>query len=44
MIMLGLPDQQVRDRVDEVRRNRYRLLHGFYQHTDDNRADPINPD
>lgn len=44
MIMLGLPDQQVRDRVDEVRRNRYRLLHGFYQHTDDNRAAPINPD
>ncbi|WP_404942421.1 cation:proton antiporter [Pseudomonas fluorescens] len=44
MIMLGLPDQQVRDRVDEVRRNRYRLLHGFYQHTDDNREAPINPD
>ncbi len=44
LIMLGLPDQQVRDRVDEVRRNRYRLLHGFYQHTDDNRTAPINPD
>ena len=44
MIMLGLPDQQVRDRVDEVRRNRYRLLHGFYQHTDANREAPINPD
>jgi len=44
MIMLGLPDQQVRDRVDEVRRNRYRLLHGFYPHTDDTREAPINPD
>jgi len=30
LIMLGLPEQQVQGKVDEVRRNRYRLLHGFY--------------
>ncbi|MGF6329547.1 CPA2 family monovalent cation:H+ antiporter-2 [Pseudomonas sp. BS3782 TE3695] len=30
LIMLGIPGQQVRDRVDQVRRDRYRLLHGFY--------------
>jgi voltage-gated potassium channel Kch len=29
LIMLGLPDHQVQARIDEVRRNRYRLLHGF---------------
>jgi len=36
LILLGLPDQQVQARVDEVRHNRYRLLHGFYPppHTD----------
>lgn len=35
LIMLGLPGQQVQDRVDQVRRDRYRLLHGFYRGTDD---------
>ncbi|MFO2464039.1 monovalent cation:proton antiporter-2 (CPA2) family protein [Pseudomonas sp. 15FMM2] len=44
LIMLGLPDQQVRNRVDEVRHNRYRLLHGFYQKTNTDRDGPINPD
>lgn len=40
LILLGLPDQQVQARVDEVRQNRYRLLHGFYRQVDE----PINPD
>jgi CPA2 family monovalent cation:H+ antiporter-2 len=35
LIMLGLPDQQVQDRVDQVRHDRYRLLHGFYPGADD---------
>lgn len=35
LIMLGIPGQQVRDRIDQVRRDRYRLLHGFYPGTDD---------
>ncbi|KPH02182.1 sodium:proton antiporter [Pseudomonas sp. RIT-PI-q] len=35
LIMLGLPVQQVQDRVDQVRRDRYRLLHGFYPGADD---------
>lgn len=35
LIMLGIPGQQVRDRVDQVRRDRYRLLHGFYPGADD---------
>lgn len=30
LIMLGLPEQQVQARIDEVRHGRYRLLHGFY--------------
>lgn len=30
LVMLGLPQDQVQKRVDEVRRTRYRLLHGFY--------------
>ena len=30
LIMLGLPEQQVRYHVDQVRHDRYRLLHGFY--------------
>ena len=44
LILLGLPDQQVQARVDEVRQNHYRLLHGFYPppHTDEQA--PINPD
>jgi CPA2 family monovalent cation:H+ antiporter-2 len=40
LILLGLPDQQVQARVDDVRHNRYRLLHGFYRQADE----PINPD
>ncbi|MCE6976087.1 sodium:proton antiporter [Pseudomonas frederiksbergensis] len=35
LIMLGIPGQQVRDRVDQVRRDRYHLLHGFYPGADD---------
>nr|WP_286179859.1 MULTISPECIES: monovalent cation:proton antiporter-2 (CPA2) family protein [unclassified Erwinia] len=35
LIMLGIPGKQVRDRVDQVRRDRYRLLHGFYPGADD---------
>jgi CPA2 family monovalent cation:H+ antiporter-2 len=30
LILLGLSDQQVQVHVDQVRRDRYRLLHGFY--------------
>jgi len=30
LIMLGLAEQQVRQHVDQVRHDRYRLLHGFY--------------
>ncbi|MGZ0718084.1 cation:proton antiporter [Pseudomonas palleroniana] len=40
LILLGLPDQQVQARVDEVRHNRYRLLHGFYPQAEP----PVNPD
>nr|WP_277931782.1 MULTISPECIES: monovalent cation:proton antiporter-2 (CPA2) family protein [unclassified Pseudomonas] len=40
LILLGLPDQQVQARVDDVRRSRYRLLHGVYPPTEK----PINPD
>lgn len=35
LIMLGLPGQQVQDRVDQVRRDRYRLLHDFYPGAED---------
>ena len=35
LIMLGIPGQQVQDRVDQVRHDRYRLLHDFYPGTDD---------
>ncbi|WP_367372437.1 cation:proton antiporter [Pseudomonas lini] len=35
LIMLGIPGRQVRDRVDQIRRDRYRLLHGFYPGADD---------
>ncbi|MHA3737498.1 cation:proton antiporter [Pseudomonas sp. Eth.TT006] len=35
LIMLGLPARQVQERVDQVRRDRYRLLHGFYRGADD---------
>ncbi|MEO4048325.1 cation:proton antiporter [Pseudomonas sp. CAU 1711] len=30
LVMLGIPEWRVHQRLDEVRRNRYRLLHGFY--------------
>ncbi|MDX5373875.1 MAG: monovalent cation:proton antiporter-2 (CPA2) family protein [Pseudomonadaceae bacterium] len=30
LVMLGIPERRVRQHLDEVRRNRYRLLHGFY--------------
>ena len=30
LIMLGLPEQRVRHHVDQVRHERYGLLHGFY--------------
>ena len=44
LVMLGLPEHQVQVKVDEVRHNRYRLLHGFYHgaQTDllDNRGQP----
>lgn len=44
LVMLGLPEHQVQIKVDEVRHNRYRLLHGFYHgaQTDllDNRGQP----
>ncbi|ANI59234.1 cation:proton antiporter [Pseudomonas sp. GR 6-02] len=35
LIMLGIPGQQVQDRVDQVRHDRYRLLHDFYPDADD---------
>ncbi len=44
LIMLGLPEPQVQERVNEVRHNRYRLLHGFYHGAQanllDNRGQP----
>lgn len=30
LVMLGLPERRVQARIDEVRRDRYHLLHGFY--------------
>ncbi len=30
LVMLGTPQAQVQNHLDEVRRDRYRLLHGFY--------------
>ncbi|MDI2591188.1 monovalent cation:proton antiporter-2 (CPA2) family protein [Pseudomonas sp. N3-W] len=33
--MLGLPAHQVRERVDQVRHDRYRMLHGFYPGAED---------
>ncbi|MGE8484205.1 MAG: cation:proton antiporter [Pseudomonas sp.] len=35
LIMLGIPGQQVQDRVDQVRHDRYRLLHDFYPGAED---------
>lgn len=34
LIMLGVPGVQVQSRVDQARRNRYRLLHGLYPGSD----------
>lgn len=44
LILLGLPDQHVQARVDDVRHNRYRLLHGFYPRATPDEEAPINPD
>ena len=44
LILLGIPDQQVQARVDDVRHNRYRLLHGFYPRAAPDEEAPINPD
>jgi CPA2 family monovalent cation:H+ antiporter-2 len=38
LIMLGLPAHQVQEQVDQVRIDRYRLLHGFYPGADDEEA------
>ncbi|WP_065257071.1 cation:proton antiporter [Pseudomonas bananamidigenes] len=35
LILLGLPAHQVQEKVDRVRIDRYRLLHGFYPGADD---------
>ena len=35
LIMLGLPAHQVQERADQIRLDRYRLLHGFYPGADD---------
>ena len=35
LIMLGLSARQVQEKADQVRRDRYRLLHGFYSGADD---------
>lgn len=39
LVMLGLPERHVQMRVDEVRRSRYRLLHGFYHGAQPNLLD-----
>lgn len=44
LILLGLPDQHVQARVDDVRHNRYRLLHGFYPRAAPDEEASINPD
>lgn len=30
LVLLGIPESQARNHIDEVRRSRYQLLHGFY--------------
>ena len=35
LIMLGLPAHQVQERADQIRHDRYRLLHGFYPGAED---------
>ncbi|EPL04319.1 monovalent cation:proton antiporter family protein [Pseudomonas sp. CF161] len=39
LIMLGVPEQQVQAKVDDVRRDRYQLLHGFYHGAQSNLMD-----
>ncbi|WP_373388084.1 cation:proton antiporter [Pseudomonas alcaligenes] len=39
LVMLGIPERRVRQHLDEVRRNRYRLLHGFYHGAQTNLLD-----
>ncbi|MDD0976856.1 monovalent cation:proton antiporter family protein [Pseudomonas fontis] len=39
LVMIGLPQEQVQQRIDEVRKSRYRLLHGFYQGAQTNPVD-----
>ncbi|MCY1410844.1 Glutathione-regulated potassium-efflux system protein KefC [compost metagenome] len=39
LTLLGMPDQQVQQRVDEVRQSRYRMLHGFYHGAQTNLLD-----
>jgi CPA2 family monovalent cation:H+ antiporter-2 len=38
LVLLGFPGQQVEERVEQVRRDRYRLLHGFYPVAEDDEA------
>jgi CPA2 family monovalent cation:H+ antiporter-2 len=38
LIMLGLPAHQVQEQIDQVRIDRYRLLHGFYPGAEDKEA------
>jgi CPA2 family monovalent cation:H+ antiporter-2 len=35
LVLLGFPEQRVQDRVDQIRCDRYRLLHGFYAGAED---------
>ncbi|MCW8275147.1 cation:proton antiporter [Pseudomonas sp. PCH199] len=35
LILLGFPEQQVQDRADQIRSDRYQLLHGFYPGAED---------
>ncbi|MBD9425839.1 cation:proton antiporter [Pseudomonas sp. PDM15] len=39
LVMLGTPQQRVQQHLDEVRSNRYRLLHGFYHGAQANLVD-----
>lgn len=39
LVMLGLPERRVQARIDEVRRDRYHLLHGFYHGASGNLLD-----
>ena len=35
LIMLGLPAHQVQERADQIRHDRYRMLHDFYPGAED---------